>query len=201
MEDGGDTLVSSNTYEGYPSTTFLDEVVARLQNVLEEQWSKQLQVVNANIIGRLESMFQELLSKQDVALGRLVDVVQGQGDAETSRSQELCRSISLPDVLNNSNAESQEDIYRKLLQHAHCSSRWATATPLRRLHTDQLLRKTVKLPSERTMFSCSGALILRPGSSLDEAKSAIENARLQESKKKTRKTRRIGHRTRRTDWR
>jgi len=49
-----------------PSTFFVEEVVDRLQKVIAEQLSKQLQVVSANVTGRLETLFEEFLSQQDV---------------------------------------------------------------------------------------------------------------------------------------
>jgi len=171
-----------------PSTFFVEEVVDRLQKVIAEQLSKQLQVVSANVTGRLETLFEEFLSQQDVVFEKLAEVVQGQKQkhAETSQSEEVVRSISSPDGMFCNKTESETSRYAKLLRDASCSSRQATVTRLQLLHRGQLLRKPGRSHSELTFSSCPGDLQSR--SSLDSIDPSKENPRLQESKKKYEKT-------------
>jgi len=198
MEDGGYDLISSDSFAELPPAC-VEDIVDQLTHVLQEVLSKQMQTLSAKLMGRLETMSQELVSKQNVALQRLIDVVtpniaqrypaQNKREATTSQPEEVGRrSTTLPDELlcdKTASQKSQKEYYQNLLHRARCRSQTATASRLRLLHSDQLVRKSGKSPTECTVRSSPSVLVQH----VDSSSSSVDSLRLEESKKNQRNRR------------
>jgi len=166
MEGGEEALVSNPSYADLPPSG-VGEIVDQLTDVFQAILSD----LEAKMMRQIETMSQALVSNQDAAFQRLLDVVnpniaqkehcgrpaQCQSKAAASHTTDVDRQwTTLPDLLLCGRTESkmsQKENYRNLLHQARCRSRRATAARLRLFHSDQLVHKSVRSLSEWTVLS------------------------------------------------
>jgi len=140
-----------------------EAVVDRLQACLQTLVSDRLDVLDATLTKRLESMSHEIMSKQEEIFQRFAQAV-----TKSPCPHQDVRPRSMPEQSCSFKGLCRKEMHRRIIQRARCNTQSQTVQRFRKFHTEELLRVEAcsqvsvpnpdKSPSDRSIASCPGAL-------------------------------------------